>query len=163
MANVLGIPLIKGNSHAILSAQISSDFESTNVLEGRFCAKVGGTIEAEIANIGQGALYGLAMDINPYSKRASVTRSCELVLVRTDGTVLPVGSPVLVNGDGFVSATGGTQINGEIMGELEVGKDGKTGEDIADCVLISMNTLLGSTPAVAATTTATATKTTAKK
>ena len=162
MANVLGIPLIKGNSHAILSANLSAVKASDKIKEGTFCAKVGGTIEAEVANIGEGALYGLALDINPYSKRLSVTRSCELVLVRTDGTAPALGSPVLVNVDGLVSATGTIQINGEVMGELETGKDGKAGEEVENCILISMNTLMGVTPVVAAAT-ATAKASTAKK
>lgn len=160
MSNVLGIPLIKGNSHAILSAKFSAANPVDKVKEGVFISKVGGTIEAEIANVGEGALYGLALDINPNSKRLSIVRSCELVLARTDGTAPALGQPVLINADGLVSATGTTAINGEIMGALEVGKDGKTGLDIEDCILISMNTLIAESPATVAAATA---KTTSKK
>ena len=161
MAHVLGIPLIKGNSQAIVTANLSQTSASDTIIEGSFCSKVAGDIEAEVANMGVGSFYGIAMDINPCSQRLSVVREAECVLVRTDGTAPALGAQVLVGAAGLVSASGTISYNGEIMSALQTGVDGKTGAEVENCVLVSINTVQAAAAVVAVA--ASTAKTTAKK
>jgi hypothetical protein len=136
MSHVIGIPLIKGNSNVVVGSGIDQAVDHGLVKEGYAVSFQGGTIEPQVADYAQGRFYGFAMDINACSQKLSVVRQAELVLVRSDGTVPPIGEPILLGATGLVSSTGTFVINGRIRSEMQVGIDGKTGEEIQGCVLI---------------------------
>jgi hypothetical protein len=141
MSHVLGIPLIKGNSNVQMGCKLGAVGQSDGVGEGLACGIIGGDIEPIISDLDQGGFYGIAFDRNDCARVATVVRSAELVLVQTDGTSPANGTKALFNAAGQVSATGTWTINGMIRSELMPGINGKTGETVADCVLISINSV----------------------
>lgn len=151
MASVIANPIIKGNSHVVIACSLAVSSPTDKVIQGAFVARVGANpIEPVVANLSEGSLYGLALEINQCSGKVTVVTAAESVLVRTDGTAPANGDKLLVNTDGLVSATGTYTLNGNIMSDLVSGYD-RDGNMVADCVWVNINSVefTGGAPAAA--------------
>ena len=152
MPSVIANPILKGNSHVVVACSLAESSPVTEVIQGYFVARVGANpIEPVVANLAEGVMYGVALEVNDCSGKVTVVTSAESVLVRTDGTAPANGEKVLVAVGGLVSATGTYTPNGTIISDLVTGYD-KNGVLVQDCVWVSLNALevTGGAPIAAA-------------
>lgn len=150
MAHIVGIPIIKGNSHSIVSCRFTGDI--SQVFEGAAVKQVGGVQERQVqllSEAGSGAFCGFIFDINRKSKRASLLRTCDLVaLPVADKSAVAGGQAVKVSATtNMIDASGSITITGEISSVDAdfAGLDGKTGEAVKlpdgtelECVAVAL-------------------------
>lgn len=161
MANVIGIPLIKGNSEAIITGRVRGDAQTAleatkGALEGLFVGITGANREKNTyllsdAGIPPAHRLALAMDFSKCSTMGSLVRSVEQVTVPvgTSGAgSFAVGDALTIDPDtGLADPDGSIITNGEIVGTGNItGINGKTGAKIAGCVDVSFAALRDVTP-----------------
>lgn len=142
MPSVIGNPILKGNSHVVVSCSLAQSSPVDKVIQGAFVGRVGvNPIEPVVANVTEGVVYGLALELPKCNNtKLTVVTKAESVLALTDGTQPPNGSKLLINADGLVSATGTITINGVVMSDPVSGYN-RDGTLVPNCVWVSINSI----------------------
>ena len=144
MSHTVGIPLIKGNSDSSISCYITKTGTArADITEGMAVAIKEEIEMAEVTTLAVNpeGFVGFIFDINPETFQATLLRSADVVVLPSaDAAALAPGDPLMVNvTTGLIDAAGTLAINGNIRdsGASTAGVNGRTGEDIPDCVAVS--------------------------
>lgn len=136
MARVIGIPLIKGNSNVVVSAEVVAGIDVS--FEGCAVYHTGNTRNAVSFIAADGAFFGWAIDINKCASTCTVIRSTEGSYLPTNGlSVVSPGEVVKVDpATGLIAGSGSIITNARFVdGGLTEGLDGKTGEK-KECAMV---------------------------
>lgn len=148
--NVVGIPLLKGNSHEVLSAKVPAD-RIDEFFEGQAVSLQRGGIEPKLRTLAEDPdnFYGFIFDINRDTGFCSLLRKTELSCLPTaDSSAFTEGDEVRVSTtsglidvagdriiDGMVVASGATTSSEQVTTK---GVNGRTGEEIPNCIFVQL-------------------------
>lgn len=147
MSQVIGIPLLKGNSNVLVAAALGGTFGIANWFTGQAVGISGlfGGVQPVVVALDDPdsvGFYGFICEINRDSGRATIVRAAESVALPSDGTISDTGQVLVDPATGLISDTGTIEVAGTIIddgsGSLTA-KDGKTGNLVADPVLINLS------------------------
>ena len=150
MSHVVGIPLRKGNNQEVISCEISpSGTGRATITEGMAVGSDLGTLKPIVKPLSEvpdgfvGFIFGINK-CNDFYHGSLVQAGTLICLPTASAAAFAPGDPIKVNtATGLIDAAGTLVINGTIVAtSVEqnfpvVGIDGKTGEVIPECVLVS--------------------------
>jgi hypothetical protein len=148
MSHVIGIPLLKGNSHVIVSCQMRDGLLGVgSSLSGTAVAFKGtNSVEHEVTTMSDPTavgFFGFITEVNQCSTKCTVVRATESVCLPSDGTAFGTGDQVLVDpATGLISTAGTVEVAGTILHDGQgslTAKNGQTGDDVANPVIINLS------------------------